>query len=113
MSRACGSSAQDMCQHILPVSRRNNSLLDVTGVLVCTPQHFVQALEGPDAVVDLLFDKIVKDARHQDIRIIKQRQLPHRQFGAWAMAHDDRTSNAMLSKATDALLADTDAAALL
>ena len=36
----------DDCTHILMQSRRNNPKLGVTGALIFTGWHFVQALEG-------------------------------------------------------------------
>lgn len=110
-SRVNGPSAPDVCLQILAASRRNNSQLDVTGVLMSNSDTFLQTLEGSEPVVRILMDKISKDQRHQDVRIIKERTLATRQFGAWAMAYDQSRTNSALAERTQILLSDIGVAA--
>lgn len=71
---------------ILKVSRENNVVSDVTGLLLYKGGNFMQALEGPDDVVLALYEKIKKDPRHKDVSIISTEQIQKRQFSAWEMA---------------------------
>jgi hypothetical protein len=71
---------------ILKVSRENNSSRDVTGLLLYKGGNFMQVLEGPDAVVEALYEKIKTDPRHQDVSVISREQISTRQFPAWEMA---------------------------
>ena len=71
---------------ILKVSRENNVVSDVTGLLLYKGGNFMQALEGPDDVVRALYEKIKKDPRHKDVSIISTEQIQKRQFSAWEMA---------------------------
>ena len=110
-SRVNGTPAPDVCLQILAASRRNNSQLDVTGVLMSNSDTFLQTLEGSEPVVRILMDKISRDQRHQDVRIIKERTLATRQFGAWAMAYDQSRTNSALAERTQILLSDIGVAA--
>lgn len=71
---------------ILKVSRENNVSKDVTGLLLYKGGNFMQVLEGPDDVVEALYEKITKDPRHTDASVISREQISARQFPAWEMA---------------------------
>lgn len=44
-----------------------NMAIDVTGILLFTGRVFFQVLEGPEAVIDTLFNAIRQDTRHYDV----------------------------------------------
>lgn len=71
---------------ILKVSRENNSSRDVTGLLLYKGGNFMQVLEGPDEVVEALYEKIKTDLRHKDVNVLSREQISNRQFPAWEMA---------------------------
>ena len=71
---------------MLKVSRDNNKALDITGLLLYKGGNFMQVLEGPDEVVNSLYEKIKLDPRHKDVTVISSEQIPARQFPAWEMA---------------------------
>jgi len=71
---------------ILRVSRDNNVSKDVTGLLLYKGGNFMQVLEGPDDIVEALFDKVKEDPRHKDVTVISREQISARQFPAWEMA---------------------------
>jgi hypothetical protein len=71
---------------IFTTARRNNKRLDVTGALVTTEEDFAQALEGEEAVVRDLYERIRADARHEDVTLLDEQQVGGRVFGRWAMA---------------------------
>jgi len=71
---------------ILKVSRENNGSKDITGLLLYKSGNFMQALEGPDEIVNALYEKIKADPRHKDVSVISREQITSRQFSKWEMA---------------------------
>jgi len=71
---------------ILKISRENNSSKDVTGLLLYKGGNFMQVLEGPEEVVEALYEKIKADPRHKDVNVLSREQISNRQFPAWEMA---------------------------
>ena len=64
---------------------QNNRSLDVSGILMAVGNFFLQVLEGPNDRVETLLEKIGKDERHSDIRVLYRGALPDRIFGQWSM----------------------------
>ena len=54
-------------EHLFFVNNRNNSELDISGILVYNNGNFLQILEGEKHTIDNLFLKISKDSRHNNI----------------------------------------------
>jgi hypothetical protein len=57
----------------------------LTGLLLYTPSHFVQVLEGEPADIARTYFRISNDTRHTHLRVIDNREVDEREFGAWAM----------------------------
>jgi hypothetical protein len=76
---------------ILTTAIRNNSKLGITGALVFDDLWFVQVLEGPPQSVEAIFNRILEDSRHADIKIILKKEVEERLFGEWAMGLAVRT----------------------
>lgn len=72
---------------ILAVARRRNAELGVTGALMLRGGHFAQALEGPHAAVQSVFDSIAGDPRHGEVTVTEDGPVPARAFPAWSMAY--------------------------
>ncbi len=72
---------------ILVDSRVRNKLADVTGLLVYVDGKFLQVLEGAEAVVSTLLEKISKDLRHNDVKVVYKAVIEKRTFNAWQMAY--------------------------
>jgi hypothetical protein len=72
---------------ILNQSRHNNALEGITGLLWSDGLHFMQVFEGPDEGVGLTFERIRRDSRHYDLRVISDCHIAHREFGDWTMIH--------------------------
>jgi hypothetical protein len=78
---------------IFDVARARNALLDVTGALMAWQDVVVQVLEGTEAAVRPLYDRIRVDGRHTDVTLLDADTAPGRVFGHWSMAQvgeDDR-----------------------
>jgi hypothetical protein len=83
---AVGVGERDV-RNILAISRRNNRMLDVTGCLCCSGQHFAQILEGRDVAIESLRACIARDPRHSDLRVVLDRTIVLREHPLWSMAY--------------------------
>ncbi len=94
---------------ILEVSRRNNARDGITGLLLFNGKRFLQALEGPPALVHKAYDRIKADARHRAAVILATSTVDVRQFGSWDMAFQRVPAfeqSKTLIQTVDALIAD-------
>lgn len=78
---------------------QTNRKLGVSGILMAVGSSFLQVLEGQKDVVESLLDKIGKDSRHTDVRVLYQGALPDRIFGQWSMGCVQSNHNAAPSEA--------------
>ncbi len=72
---------------ILATSRQNNRRDNVTGALLFSSGFFAQVLEGPQAAVEQVFERLQRDERHGDVTVLEIAKAGHRDFPEWAMAH--------------------------
>lgn len=70
---------------ILRVSRTNNALSQVTGMLLFAEGSFFQVLEGAPAAVDATFARVAKDRRHSRVTTIIREPIARRSFSEWTM----------------------------
>jgi hypothetical protein len=77
-------NAQDL-EKILEVSRHNNALQHITGLLVIKGTTFLQVLEGDSEIIKPLFQKLKDDQRHREISIISWETIEKRDFPQWSM----------------------------
>jgi Sensors of blue-light using FAD len=77
---------------ILASARANNQRDGITGCLICREDLFLQLLEGELKPVMTTYDKIVRDQRHTEVRLLCSGDVPARQFPEWAMRHDPARS---------------------
>ncbi len=70
---------------ILEQSRANNSPQGITGILCFNDDLFIQVLEGGRDQVCDTYNKIVRDDRHRDVRILTYDEISERRFGGWTM----------------------------
>lgn len=62
-----------------------NQQAGLTGLLLYTPSHFLQVLEGPAQAVQQTLTRIKRDPRHSDLRVIDEQEVEAREFGSWSM----------------------------
>jgi hypothetical protein len=72
---------------ILAQSRKNNPVLGITGLLCIADNLFIQVIEGGRDEVCELFNAIVRDDRHQQVRLLSYEEITERRFGSWTMGH--------------------------
>ncbi len=70
---------------ILAQSQEGNQAKGITGILCYNDELFLQVLEGGRDEVCELFNAIVRDRRHQNVRILSYDEIPERRFGGWTM----------------------------
>jgi len=70
---------------ILKVARNRNADHDVTGILLYSEGTFIQALEGDEQSVDMIFASIENDPRHKSIIKLVDKPLHERNFQDWRM----------------------------
>ena len=63
----------------------HNALHDLTGLLLSGNGTFMQALEGDEAVVAPLYDKISRDPRHASVTCLSRKSIETRHFPGWSM----------------------------
>ena len=72
---------------ILSQSRLNNRKNGLVGVLYFGDGCFFQCLEGNEVEVDKLYDKLLLDPRHTDLKLISRKQISNLSFTNWAMKY--------------------------
>lgn len=72
-------------ENIVAGSRVRNARAALTGAMVFTGSHFAQVLEGPPDAVDDLVARILRDERHEAMRVLLDRSIRARAFAAWTM----------------------------
>ena len=72
---------------ILAKSRSNNRKNGLVGVLYFGDGCFFQCLEGEETTVDTLYEKLLKDPRHKDLKLISRKQISKLSFPDWAMKY--------------------------
>lgn len=63
----------------------NNRAHDITGVLLCDGVYFLQVLEGKRLALEKLYQKIVGDARHDEVTTLLSSPVPRRIFSGLGM----------------------------
>jgi hypothetical protein len=84
-SRATTPTDTSVYDSILEQSRARNPKLGITGILCFSENLFIQVLEGGRDEVCELYNSIVRDGRHQHVRILGFEEIRERRFGNWTM----------------------------
>lgn len=91
-SRPAAPLTTAVVDSILAQSRAHNPKLGITGVLCYSHDLFLQVLEGGRDEVCELYNTIVRDDRHDHVRILSYEEISERRFGNWTMGHVDVTT---------------------
>ncbi len=70
---------------IFRVARKKNTQISITGILSYRHGHFLQVLEGDEAVLRPLFTKIKADPRHREVEILFDIPISGRSFPDWGL----------------------------
>ncbi len=66
-----------------------NKSIGVTGIMLFTDGVIFQVLEGEQAVVEALYERIARDKRHSGILRMISRRAPRREFAQWSMGFSE------------------------
>ncbi len=80
-----------LVESVVNASRANNPAKGITGFLCMSGSTFVQVLEGGRDEVCELFNAIIRDPRHENIRLLAYEEIRQRKFGSWSMGQVDLT----------------------
>ncbi|MBB3167555.1 BLUF domain-containing protein [Simiduia aestuariiviva] len=86
VSRATTPFTDEDLTNLLSLSRNKNELRGITGMLLYCSGSFFQIIEGPQLAIDQLYDTLLGDKRHCDIRRLIYRDAQARAFSKWSMA---------------------------
>jgi hypothetical protein len=87
VSPATSRGVEPSIARILATSRANNRKNGLVGVLYYGDNCFFQCLEGEEAAVETLYEKLLRDDRHTDIKLIVRRPIVTSSFSEWAMKY--------------------------
>jgi hypothetical protein len=76
----------EQIKNILSSAHKNNPAKNVTGALLYSGGYFCQVIEGPEEVLEELFETIQMDPRHGDVTVLHFERAESRGFSEWAMA---------------------------
>jgi len=93
VSKAVKPLSGEALNHLLLQSRRWNESVGITGMLLYIERHmmsqvtgrFMQVIEGNEADIKSLFEKIKVDPRHHQITVLQQGNIGLRSFDNWLM----------------------------
>lgn len=85
VSSATSEMNEEELLELLSQSRKKNTQLNLTGILLYAGGNFFQVLEGEKAVVKNLYEIIKKDDRHTDCTLIDESEIAERTFTEWSM----------------------------
>lgn len=83
-----GTSAEveQQIADILAAAHKNNPEKGVTGALLYSGGYFCQVIEGPEEVLEDLFETIQMDDRHGEVTVLQFEPIEERGFSDWDMA---------------------------
>ena len=84
-SRAVPAVDQEELVAILRKCKTHNPALGITGVLCFSEGIFLQVIEGGRSAVNRLYNRIVTDARHTEVELLKYEEIGERRFAGWSM----------------------------
>ncbi len=87
MSIAVKEMTDGELAELLEESRRHNSEVGITGMLLYRNREFMQILEGPRHEVVDLYQGIRADERHTSVVTIHEGPIHDRAFSSWSMAY--------------------------
>lgn len=83
----------DDLAHLLVQSRAANAQADITGILLYKDGAFLQVLEGDADRLRQMFDRILADDRHTDVKKIVEEPIVQRDFPDWSMGFENLTES--------------------
>ncbi|RZK17733.1 MAG: BLUF domain-containing protein [Hymenobacter sp.] len=86
LSKAAHAFTDAELQDLLAQARLYNASQDITGMLLYGSDQFFQVMEGPEAAVQALYERVRQDPRHRDVATFADKAIAERAFPDWGMA---------------------------
>lgn len=77
---------------IADTAQSRNAAADVTGALYFDTKLFFQVLEGPEDAIRKIYESILRDPRHHEIKLLQDGPAHKRRFHGWSMKIVDSAS---------------------
>ncbi len=87
MSTSTGYMPDEELEELLKIANNNNKEKKLTGLLIVKGRTFLQCLEGDKENVLELYNKIIKDKRHDNIIDLVEENAEDRLFPNWSMGY--------------------------
>jgi hypothetical protein len=78
---------QNELPSILASAVKNNASCGLTGMLLYADGNILQVLEGEEADLAAMYQRIERDPRHFGIFVLTDEKTSSRQFAAWSMGY--------------------------
>ncbi|MFT4628532.1 MAG: hypothetical protein ACI8PZ_007227 [Myxococcota bacterium] len=85
LSRATRPMTRGEIEDLMLGAQHRNAARAITGMLLYDSGTFAQVLEGPQDVVQELFQSISADPRHSHAVVVSQWEVSERDFAGWSM----------------------------
>jgi hypothetical protein len=86
LSQAKEQLTPTMLVTLLLQARTLNERQHVTGALVYGNGQFMQLIEGEEAIIKTVYERIARDPRHQHVFKLADKPIAARSFAEWSMA---------------------------
>jgi hypothetical protein len=84
-----GDPASGVVAEIAKAARIANLQMEITGLLVFDGLRFCQQLEGKPSQVEALMERITRDMRHRQVKILHHGPLAQRRFRNFSLGYAD------------------------
>lgn len=88
VSHVCRDFPPASLDRILAVSRANNAMTGITGLLLHISGGFLHMLEGEERTLRELYARIGADRRHRDLHLLLDREAGGRSFPGWSLGFE-------------------------
>ncbi|MCI4665317.1 MAG: BLUF domain-containing protein [Neomegalonema sp.] len=85
ISKANQFFSKQQLNRLAESSKRKNEAQQVSGALIECEGLFIQTLEGDEAVINNILNKIQRDPRHSEVTIVSIDAAPMRRYAHWSM----------------------------
>jgi hypothetical protein len=92
ISTASNSPRGSELVELLEQARTRNLRKNITGMLLYSNSTYLQVLEGEARDVRELYDAICKDPRNEGHVILRESEIPYRDFPDWSMGFENLES---------------------
>ena len=98
VSVLAGDASTGLVANIARAARVANLQTGVTGLLVFDGLRFCQQIEGKPSHIEALMERIARDPRHSDVRILHHGALRQRRFRNFSLGYADIAEGDALEK---------------